>query len=59
MWLYAVEMVLMEVNGTEIWLMLANTRANDLSGPSLCLVAISGYGLGLGDKAHNGREGWS
>lgn len=37
--------------------MLADTRANDLSGPPLCLVAINGYGLGLGDKAHNGRVG--
>ncbi|RDH26371.1 hypothetical protein BDQ94DRAFT_164534 [Aspergillus welwitschiae] len=36
--------------------MLADTRANDLSGPPLCLVAINGYGLGLGDKAHNGRD---
>ncbi|RAH64819.1 uncharacterized protein BO66DRAFT_231449 [Aspergillus aculeatinus CBS 121060] len=45
----------MELRPDQCW---QNTRAVDLSGRPLCLVAISRYDLGLGDKAHNGRDEW-
>ncbi|PYI31023.1 hypothetical protein BP00DRAFT_186226 [Aspergillus indologenus CBS 114.80] len=38
----------MELGPDQCW---QNTRAIDLSGRPLCLVAISRYDLGLGDKA--------